>query len=235
MKEDIKKLRKELIEKYLNNGISEFSDLEVLELLLSFSLSSSDFRSTAQNLINVYGSLNPIMDSDSNILIKKDSLDEKSAVLLRIIPQLSRILSLKNLNFKKLSSSAEAKKYFRTYFIGISKETLAVVCTDEKLNIISEKNLTHGSSVALNISCREIAEFTLKNKASSIFLAHNHPFGSAQPSQKDILSTRHISKTLSNIGITLIDHIIVSDNSAVSIRNFSSHIFTDTISEYKIL
>ena len=47
-------------------------------------------------------------------------------------------------------------------------------------------------------------------------LAHNHPNGMAIASYEDIVFTKNISRSLREIGIELLDHIIVGNDRAVS-------------------
>lgn len=218
MNTEKKLLRNQLTEKYMQSGLSDFSGEETLKLLLSHSGGNSKFPEIAESLIKEYGSLNALMDADTQLLMKNHDIDEQTAVLLKIIPQLSRILSLESAGITKLTTSQNAIEYFRRYFIGTSEELLAVVCTDEKLNITAEKTVAYGSSVAINTYCRKIVEFALKNGSSHIFIAHNHPVGSAEPSASDLHSTELIHKTLENIGIKLIDHIIVAKDGAISMK-----------------
>ena len=46
---------------------------------------------------------------------------------------------------------------------------------------------------------------------------HNHPSGDPEPSREDILVTKKIAKAGELIGITLMDHIIIGDQSYVSL------------------
>lgn len=218
MNKDAKTLRQSMMERYLSKGIADFSDEEALALLLSYSETSRDCCDAAHSLIDEYGSLSSVMDADSAFLMKSHNLNQKTADLIQIIPQLSRIMSLENSKSVNLSSSQNAIKYFQNYFIGVSEELLAVVCTDEKFSITAEKTLAFGSAVSVSISCRKIVEFALIHNSSYIFIAHNHPIRNAEPSESDYRSTEIIYNTLKNIGITLVDHIIVARDSATSMK-----------------
>jgi len=59
----------------------------------------------------------------------------------------------------------------------------------------------------------------MKN-AASIILVHNHPSGDPTPSEDDIKVTKKIAEAGNLLGITLMDHIIVSDNGYISIKAF---------------
>ena len=65
---------------------------------------------------------------------------------------------------------------------------------------------------------REIFRFAIDAGASSIVLAHNHPSGDPQPSQEDIRATKQLIEAGNQIGIKVLDHIIIGDGIYVSLK-----------------
>ena len=55
--------------------------------------------------------------------------------------------------------------------------------------------------------------------ATAVVLAHNHPSGIATPSQEDIFITHYIRDALQPLGITLYDHVIMTDDDMVSLKD----------------
>ena len=66
---------------------------------------------------------------------------------------------------------------------------------------------------------REVVNTTLKHHARSVILVHNHPSGEPKPSRADIEVTRDIEKALKVMGITLHDHLIITDTNCVSFKS----------------
>lgn len=225
-KDRIKELKLKLREKYLRQGLGELSESEKLRLVLSYSI-NGDMEEVADSLIEKYGSFTSIIDADSQSLEKHGGLDEKTVALLKIIPQLSRIYYMKEKKTSRLDTAEKAVKYFSKFFIGAAQEQLAVVCTDKKLNITAAKVVAKGSEVSINASFRDVAEFALLRKAECIFIAHNHPAGSAEASKSDLNATLYLAKNLSRLEITLIDHIIIGKNTGMSMRETESYSWDD--------
>ena len=48
-------------------------------------------------------------------------------------------------------------------------------------------------------------------------LCHNHPGGTLKPSRQDIELTRRVQDALKLIGVTLLEHVIVTRSGAVGI------------------
>lgn len=65
---------------------------------------------------------------------------------------------------------------------------------------------------------REVFADAITDRAASIICVHNHPSGSLEPSSQDIAITNQLRDAGSLVGIQLIDHIIVSKNGYVSMR-----------------
>ena len=56
----------------------------------------------------------------------------------------------------------------------------------------------------------------LRENASAVIFAHNHPAGSTEPSQADQLLTRQLRESLSMIDVRVLDHLIVAGQQTVS-------------------
>ena len=69
---------------------------------------------------------------------------------------------------------------------------------------------------------RKIVEYALRQKCDIVVLAHNHPNGSAVPSNEDIVATQQIFHALKTVGIQLVDHVIVAGETAISLKEFGA-------------
>ena len=59
----------------------------------------------------------------------------------------------------------------------------------------------------------------VRDRATAVVLAHNHPSGLASPSDEDISTTRYVHDVLRKLDITLYDHVILADDDMVSLRD----------------
>lgn len=71
----------------------------------------------------------------------------------------------------------------------------------------------------LNVGQRTLMEHILRDNASAVMLAHNHPGGKAQPSAQDLEFTIRLLSILRSIHVQLLDHIIVSPTDTYSMRS----------------
>ena len=66
------------------------------------------------------------------------------------------------------------------------------------------------------VDVRIILQTALKVSASALMLSHNHPSGSTIPSREDMAMTKNIQKGCEAVGIQLLDHLIVTEESYTS-------------------
>jgi hypothetical protein len=67
---------------------------------------------------------------------------------------------------------------------------------------------------------REVVKAALASNAASVMLAHNHPSGSPEPSESDLLLTRALIQALALVDIRILDHFIVAGQQVYS---FAEH------------
>lgn len=75
-----------------------------------------------------------------------------------------------------------------------------------------------GNTDNINIGIKEILSEPIKQMANSIILIHNHPSGNLKPSRADIVFTNKVSEYAKIFEITLLDHLIISNNGYVSLK-----------------
>lgn len=63
---------------------------------------------------------------------------------------------------------------------------------------------------------RQILGIALKGNACSLCLCHNHPSGNTRPSDADISLTESIRKGAKTMGLTLLDHLIITPSNYYS-------------------
>ena len=141
---------------------------------------------------------------------------ERSAVLIKMIPQLARYYMTDKTADVIITGSRQAGEYLLPRYVGRTVETVMVVCLDNKSKVINTVIVHEGNINVSEVSIQAIASVALQSKASAIIIAHNHPDGIALPSNDDIATTKVICRTLAALNVRVVDHIIVGDNDFVS-------------------
>ncbi|MDD3667072.1 MAG: DNA repair protein RadC [Bacteroidales bacterium] len=205
-------------DRFLKEGLDTFEDHNIIEMLLFYALPLKDTNEIAHILLNRFGSLAAVFDAPFEDLIQIPGIKKNTALLIKLIPELSRKYMVDKSNIGERFENVDAAgQYILSRFIGKTNEMLLLICLDNKRKVLFSSMLFEGSINASQVSIRRIVETVVKYSATSVIIAHNHPSGFAFPSREDIQTTQKIKTSLEMIGATLLDHIIVSDDDFISL------------------
>ena len=209
--------RERLKKRFLQQGLDGFTDIQALELLLFYSIPRQDTNPIAHKLLNHFGSLSQVLEAPPEELIQVGGIKEHSAVLLNLINQMGRFYLVNKAQRERVLPTIEdCARYLQPYFYGRMTETVFLLCLDAKCKALCCREVGEGSVNSAGISVRRIVETALREGATSVVLAHNHPSGIAIPSTEDIQTTRRVAAALQSVEIHLADHIVVADDDYVS-------------------
>ena len=205
---------------FLKSGLDGFSEHNVLELLLFYTIPQGDTNVTAHNLIDAFGSLQGVLDAPVEELKKVRGVGEYTAVFLSILPQLARRYSIgKAPDRVSLFDRAALSQYVSSLFIGMKTEQFFLLSFDGAGQLNNSVRLSEGGMQQIDVDKRRIMEAALRSDAVYVVLAHNHPGGVAAPSAADASATRTAANLLASVGIRLEDHMIVAGGECFSMAD----------------
>lgn len=209
--------RKRMKERFIKSGLDDFAPHNVLEFLLFYSIPRGDTNPIAHRLIDAFGSLSGVFDATPEELMKVSGVGESTAILISMIPQMARkYLEDKADAVNVVGGCGDIGAYLLPKFVGRTNEALMMVSIDNKNKVISCSVVAEGTVDSAKVSRRKVMEEAMKVKATRVILAHNHPRGVAVPSAEDVAMTREIGRLFAQVGIELVDHIIIADDDYVS-------------------
>lgn len=209
--------RKRMKERFMKSGLDDFAPHNVLELLLFYSIPRGDTNPIAHRLIDAFGSLSGVFDATPEELMKVSGVGESTAILISMIPQMARkYLEDKADAVNVVGGCGDIGAYLLPKFVGRTNEALMMVSIDNKNKVISCSVVAEGTVDSAKVSRRKVMEEAMKVKATRVILAHNHPRGVAVPSAEDVAMTREIGRLFAQVGIELVDHIIIAEDDYVS-------------------
>ncbi|MCL2626634.1 MAG: hypothetical protein FWD46_07470 [Cystobacterineae bacterium] len=107
-------------------------------------------------------------------------------------------------------------KLMRAEFAGAFQERMFVLALNARNTLLTKQCIATGSVDACQVDLREMFALLFRVSASSFILVHNHPSGDFRPSQADIALTARMACAGKLLGLPLLDHLILGDNSYVS-------------------
>ena len=209
--------RQRLKERFLEEGLDHFTEIQVLELLLFYAIPRKDTNPIAHALLDRFGTLSQVLDAPVAELCKVPGVGENAATLLCLATSVGRYYLVNRISQTEILPTLDAcADYLVPHFYGRNVETVFLLCLDAKCKVICCKEVGEGGVNSAGVSVRKIVETALAANATSVVLAHNHPSGVAIPSREDELTTQKIAVALRAVDIHLTDHIVVGDDDYVS-------------------
>jgi len=209
--------RKRMRDRFVTQGLDGFAPHEVLELILFYGIPRANVNTLAHRLMDTFGSLHGVLEADAKDLAKVEGIGEKTAVLLSLFGHVDRELEKsRSAARKRLKNRAAAQKHCLGLLAGLRQEHVYLVCLNAQMEVVQNALIAKGTLNEVQAYPRLVAEAALRANAHAVVLCHNHPGGAFFPSQADLEMTAALGKLLNELDVTLIDHIIVAGEDALS-------------------
>lgn len=202
--------RQRLKRRFLQEGLDSFEDHEVFELLLYYAIPQGDTNPLAHRILDEFDKLpKAVFDASLEDLLKIDGVGEHTAVLIKLIPQLSNFFtSLSTREMTVLNTSFDAGKYVCSKIGCLKNEVFAIICLDAQRRVLKFEKIENGTASQANVSPRKVVECAIKYNSSGVILCHNHPSGGNVASESDRILTNKLCSLLEGMEIHVIDHMI---------------------------
>ena len=209
-------------ERLIQQGAQSLSDAELLAIFLRSGSKQHSAVELARLLIQHFGPLHRVMDASLEDLSQFHGIGNTKFAQLMAVKELGKRYVSQHFQNENLplAHSEQLKNYLRFEFLSEQREVFGVLCLDAHLRKINFKKLFYGSLNTCEISINQLLRFAISQHASSIVIAHNHPFGRAEPSRADIEMTQQIFQACHLVEIQLIDHCIIAAEGSFS---FAEH------------
>ena len=210
--------RQRLLKRYLDHGIDSLEEHEILEIFLFTAYSRRNTNDISHKLIDKFGSVSGVLSAGYDELRDIDDVGVTAAALICFMKDFTARYSREEYSAISLCSSESLRDFCYNLMKGKRNEEAHVLFLDKSLNLIGETEIARGGHDSVEFDLRLIVMRAIRTQCSNVALAHCHPDGVLLPSSADIAATRRVAQALRNIGINLVDHIIVNNDSSYSMR-----------------
>ena len=209
--------RARMQERVAHNGMESLAEHEVLEYMLYLAIPRQDTNPLAHRLIDHFGSFCRVMEATPQELMQVKGVGPRSAQLISDIMEFGRYYAVKKRKKQAtLDATANAIEYIKPLFLGLQNEVLYIILMDDSCHPLYDLKAAEGVPNHVSIDTRKLLRDVARTNGTCAILAHNHPTGLPLPSQKDIMTTLAVMRTLSQLGVPVLDHIIVAGEDACS-------------------
>ncbi len=210
--------RERVKQKFEKCGDAAFSDHELLEMLLFYSIPRLNTNDIAHRLIDRFGSLKGVIEASFEELSSVEGVGRNTAILIKTVFAVNTrtrgVSADKRIHFKSIN---DIQHFFLGLFSNDSYESVYVLLLNSNFKYLDCEKLCDGESDYSSIRMDALVKSVLRVNARYVVLAHNHPSGSTRPSREDIDVTMRVQECLKHLGIKLFDHFIVAGGKCASI------------------
>lgn len=209
-------------EKCLADGPGVLTDAQLLSVIIRTGAKGHTSVDVANELLSINSAesgISKLMHLSVPQLMKIHGIGKVKAVQLQCIGELSRrIWKAETKDFISMSTPGTIASYYMEDMRHKEQEELTLILLNTKNKFIKDIVLTKGTVNASLVSSREIFLEAVRYRAVYLVLLHNHPSGDPSPSKEDLSITKKIRDAGALLDIQLIDHIIIGDNSYISLK-----------------
>ena len=199
-------------------GVENVDILEILEYLLFLCIPFKDTKSIASELLARFDTIVKITEAKTEDLLATKGMTLNAAIFLKSFDSIAkRYLQESGAIAKRDTVDKLLERLKRE--INIKAESCSFVTVGNQDLILSVNKILEGVDNALTIPIRLIVHKILEAQVWRMILVHNHPSGCVCTSKKDLANTIGLHKILKSLSIELIDHIIIYDEYAFSMKN----------------
>ena len=116
-----------------------------------------------------------------------------------------------------IRDAEDASSHFASIH-AMPQEVFAVMSLNGANEPIKTRWVTVGLLDCNQVHPREVFADPLMDRAAGIIVAHNHPSGTLEPSAEDLAITKRIQQAGEILGIKVLDHLIVTPASHISLK-----------------
>lgn len=205
-------------EKFLLKGRNALSDAELLAIIMGSGNRDESAVELGRRILDSVGnnwhqlSLLSVQD-----LIKFKGVGEAKAISIATSLEIGRRRASQEVpEKKKISGSHDAYQNLNPYLSDLRTEEFWALFLNQSNKVVHKTQLSTGGINQSLVDVRILFKTALEHFATGIIVAHNHPSGNLKPSQEDLKITKQISEAGKLMNISLLDHLIITQNAYFS-------------------
>lgn len=191
-------------------GPAALSDTELLAMLIRNGTRGRDVLTLASQVVQEAGSLGGLINWRSTEFQRVKGIGRIKALQLVTVMEIARRVVLQQHGDTPLLNRADlVANYLQAFACGLEVEKFWVLCLNRKNRLLKRVEITSGTATAALAHPREVFRAAIRESASAVICAHNHPSGDPAPSAPDVQVTRQLREAAKAVDIELLDHVIV--------------------------
>lgn len=200
-------------EKLIQNNPEALSNAELLSIILNTGTREKSPLDLSKELLSLsHNSLLELGRLSLNDLQQVKGVGLSKAAMLAAVVEFGRRRHIENVRQKVIiAKSSDIAPYLQTKFRDLSHEVFGVLYLNRGNRVKHFEIISKGGLTGTVADPRIILKKAVEKDAINLILTHNHPSGNLHPSRQDEELTQKVKNAARYFDISVIDHIIVSD------------------------
>lgn len=186
--------------------------------LLKLALAENDDK-LLESITEYFGSLSGILIHSEPAELETFGLPKYKIEQLKAFREISRRLyEVKPYEGARVTSPEVVYDILKNRSMHLEVEVFTAVLLDTKNQMTEIVEISTGTLNCCVVHPRDVFRVAIRRNCNSIIVSHNHPSGDPTPSAEDINITKRLVEAGNIIGIKVLDHIVVGNNTYVSMK-----------------
>lgn len=200
-------------------GPGRLSAAELLAIILRVGTASENAVRLGERLLARFKGLEGISKATFGELKAEHGLGEAKAAQVQAALELGRrLMALQPEDRVSVRSPQDVFNLLRADMALLDQERLRVVLLNARNQVVGTPEIYRGSVNSAHVRVAEVLRPAVRENCPSMVVAHNHPSGDPTPSAADVTLTRELVAAGKQMGIEVLDHIIIGQGSFVSMK-----------------
>ncbi len=188
-------------------------DYEVLELLLGYGLPRRDTKKLAKDLLAEFKTVEGVLGARDAALLNITGFGPGLLTFWKVLREIwARKLASDIAPREQINSPSKVAALAAARLGPLASEEFWVILVDNKNRFLAFEQVSRGTVDQTPVYPREVLARAFTHQASGMMLVHNHPGGDPTPSSQDMDLTRRISQVATDVGIRVLDHLVVAES-----------------------
>ena len=194
-------------------GAEKLTDVELLAILISTGNKETNVLELASNVLQAHKGITGLQNLTLSELTQEKGIGKAKATTILAAVELGKRVHNSTVAYRPIiNDSTDAGVLLESRMRHLDREHFCVVLLSANNAVIGIETISICTLTNTPVHPREVFKPAIRQSASAVVLAHNHPSGDCMPSDDDIYLTERLVEAGQIIGIHVIDHIIVGED-----------------------
>lgn len=200
-------------------GAEALRDAELLAILFRTGTRQEGAVALAERLLRRFGHTRALARASLEELQQVPGVGRVKAIEVKAAAELGKRLARLSLPERpRIRCAADVAEIMMVQFKEYETEHFKTLLLNTKNEVLKCVPISHGSATETLAAPRDVFRQAVREGATGVIVAHNHPTGDPEPSTADLELTRTLQEAGALLGITLLDHVVFGDGRYVSLK-----------------